>query len=99
GRPDRWVRWGVVELTVTATLFLVALPWGPVGIALAWTASYWILTMPALWYAGQGQLGIVPLVDVVWKYVAASAAAAGLTAVLAPLFPWIAAAPAITASL
>jgi PST family polysaccharide transporter len=99
GRPDRWVRWGVVELMVTTTLFVVALPWGPAGIALAWTASYWILTMPALWYAGQGELGIVPLADAVWKYVVAAAAAGSLAALLAPLAPWMAAAPALTASL
>jgi hypothetical protein len=61
--------------------------------------SYWILTMPALWYAGQGELGIVPLADAVWKYVVAAAAAGGLAALLAPLAPWMAAAPALTASL
>ena len=51
GRADRWFRWGVLEFFVTAALFLVGLHWGPSGIAIAWTASFWILTPPAFWYA------------------------------------------------
>ena len=53
GTTGRWFRWGIVEFAVTALLFLVALPWGPVGIAVGWTASFWILIIPALWYAGR----------------------------------------------
>jgi PST family polysaccharide transporter len=52
GRADRWFRWGIVEWTVTILLFLVALPWGPQGIAVAWCVSFWTLTLPAMWYAG-----------------------------------------------
>ena len=73
GRVDRWFRWGVVEFVVTALMLLVALPWGPVGIAIAWTASYWILMIPAFWYAGKPiDLGIAPVVGAVWKYALAS---------------------------
>ncbi|PYU29144.1 MAG: hypothetical protein DMG32_00770 [Acidobacteria bacterium] len=80
GRADRWFRWTVVEFAVTAILFLLALPWGPEGIALAWTASFWILTLPGLWYAGKPiQLGISPVVAAVWKHLAASAIAGCLT--------------------
>ena len=43
GRPDRWFRWGVIESVCTVGLFVVALPWGPAGIALAWTVSYFVL--------------------------------------------------------
>ena len=39
GTPNRWLRWSIINFTVTGLLFLVALPWGPVGIATAWTAS------------------------------------------------------------
>ena len=39
GRADRWFRWGVVEFTVTGLLFLLGLPWGPVGIAVAWVLA------------------------------------------------------------
>lgn len=73
GRPERWFRWGIVEFVVTVSLFLVALPHGPVGIAIAWTVSFWILTIPALWYAARPiGLGIKPMLNVVWRYPAAS---------------------------
>ena len=37
----------------TAGLFLLGLRWGPAGVAVACVASYWILAVPALWYAGR----------------------------------------------
>ena len=52
GKPGRWLRWTVVELAVTASPFLAALRWGTIGIAAAWSVSYWILLIPAFWYAG-----------------------------------------------
>jgi len=73
GRADRWFRWGVVEWTVTILLFLLALHWGPEGIAVAWCVSFWVLTIPAMWYAGRPiGLGVAPIIDVVWRYVVAS---------------------------
>jgi PST family polysaccharide transporter len=98
GRPDRWIRWGVVELAVTSTLFLLGLQWGPAGIAVAWTVAYWILTMPALWYAGQGQLGLGALMDVVWRNVVASATAAGVTLAIVSALPGMARTPAVVGS-
>jgi len=84
GRADRWFRWVVVEFTVTGLLFLIGLPWGAVGIAVAWTASFWILAIPAFWYAGKPiNLGIAPVVAAVWRYVLASLlAACGAAAIL-----------------
>jgi len=73
GRVDRWIRWGVVEFVATGVMLLLALRWGPVGMAIAWTASYWILVIPAFWYAGRPiHLGIGPVVSAVWKYAVAS---------------------------
>lgn len=73
GRADRWFRWIIVEFTVTGLLFLLGLQWGPAGVAAAWTASFWILTVPAFWYAGRPiQFGVGPVVAVVWKYVIGS---------------------------
>src|SRR5262249_3595149 len=41
--------------------------------AAAWTASFWILTLPGLWYAGRPiDLGIFPVLAAVWKYTVAS---------------------------
>ena len=74
GRPERWLRWGLIEFACTASLFLLMLRWGPSGVALAWTVSYFLLLLPGLWYAGQPiDLGIGPILAVVWKLFAASA--------------------------
>jgi O-antigen/teichoic acid export membrane protein len=73
GRPDRWLRWSLFEFAVTALLFVIALRWGPQGIAVAWSASFIILTVPAFWYAGRPiQFGAASLLSAVWKYVVAS---------------------------
>jgi len=83
GRADRWLRWGLVEFAVTAALFLAGLPWGPVGVALAWTASFWILLIPAMSYAGSPigfQVG--PVIAAIWRYLAASLMAGAATALI-----------------
>jgi len=86
GTPDRWFRWGVVEFVVTALLFIVALPWGPVGIATTWSLSLWILTAPSLWYAGRPiGLGFGLVLNAVWKHVLASLLAGCATALIVGL--------------
>jgi polysaccharide transporter, PST family len=73
GKPERWLRWTLVESAATALLFVVALPWGPAGIAVAWSVSYWILLVPAFWYAGRPiGFGVSTLVAAVWRYVIAA---------------------------
>lgn len=106
GTPGRLLRWTVVELVVTGALFLLALPWGPVGIAAAWTASFCILLIPAFRYAGKPiQLEVTSVVGVTWKYLAASLlAAAGCAFILrqapslAALSNWTGALVRITAT-
>jgi O-antigen/teichoic acid export membrane protein len=88
GRADRGFRWGLVEVAVTALAFILALPWGPVGIAIAWVTSLWILTVPGLWYAGRPiGLGVAPLIRGVGKYVAASTIAALICAAMMRITP------------
>jgi len=83
GRADRWFRWAWAEFAVTGLLFVLALRWGPEGVAASWTLSLCILTIPALWYAGRPiHLGIAPVIDAIWKYVAASLLAGCATAVI-----------------
>jgi PST family polysaccharide transporter len=80
GKPGRWLRWTAVELAVTASLFLLALPWGPKGVAAAWSVSYCILLIPAFWYAGRPiGLGVSFLMAAVWRYGAASLLATLIT--------------------
>lgn len=69
GKPGRWLRWTLFESAVTASVFVLALPWGPAGIAAAWSVSYWTLAIPAFWYAGRPiGLGVSFLVGAVWRY-------------------------------
>ena len=88
GRADRWFRWGMVDLIVTTVFLVVGLHWRSEGIALAWVLSYWIITLPALWYAGKPiHLAISSVVAVIWKYLLASAVAGGATFLIAQAIP------------
>ncbi|TAM83893.1 MAG: lipopolysaccharide biosynthesis protein [Acidobacteria bacterium] len=73
GTANRWFRWGMIEFGVTALLFILGLAWGPVGIAMAWTVSFWVLMLPSFWYAGQPiGFGIRPVLATIWRYITAS---------------------------
>jgi glycosyltransferase involved in cell wall biosynthesis len=75
GRADRWFRWAMIEFFVTCLLFLAGLRWGPVGIASAWSISFWLLTLPAISYAGKPiGLEISSVLSAIWRSVAASVA-------------------------
>jgi O-antigen/teichoic acid export membrane protein len=91
GTAERWFRWVIVEFSVTFLLFLGGLHWGPEGIAMAWTASFWILTVPAFWYAGKPvNFGFGPVLRVVWKYMVASALAGVATQLIVQKIPFFA---------
>jgi PST family polysaccharide transporter len=76
GRADRWFIWSIVEWVVTFGSFLMFLGYGPEGIAVAWCVTYWVLIIPAMWYAGKPiGLGAGQVVGTVWRYVVASLAA------------------------
>ncbi len=77
GTTGRYFRWGLVEVSVTCLLLVLGLPWGPIGVAIAWTTAYWILTVPAFWYAGKPvQLTIASILSAVWRYFLAALIAA-----------------------
>lgn len=83
GKPERWLRWSIVELAVTVSLFVAALPWGPGGVAAAWSIAYWVLFIPAFWYAGRPiGLGVSSIIAAVWRYAAAALAAGLATAAI-----------------
>jgi O-antigen/teichoic acid export membrane protein len=91
GRPERWFRWGLMEFLCTVSLFLLALRWGPSGIAFAWTASYFLLMFPGFWYAGKPiGLGIGPVLAIIWKFFAASVGAGFGTALIISAMPYFA---------
>ena len=73
GTTGRFLRWTILELSVTGLLFLLALRWGPIGIAGAWTASFCILTIPAFWYAGKPiDLKVGYVLNAIWRYILAA---------------------------
>jgi PST family polysaccharide transporter len=83
GKPGRWLRWTILEFAVTALLFTVALHWGPEGIAVAWSVSFWTLLIPAFWYAGRPiGFGVSSLIAAVWRYAVASLLAGLATAAI-----------------
>lgn len=90
GKPGRWLRWTLVESLTVALLFVAALPWGPAGIAVAWSVSYWILLIPAFWYAGRPiGFGVSSLVAAVWRYViAALVAGVACSAIIRGTLTW-----------
>lgn len=75
GRPERWFRWSILEFVITALLFVLCLPWGAAGVAFAWTLSFWVLFVPAFWYAGRPiGLSVSAVLAAIWKFVAAALA-------------------------
>ena len=91
GKPGRFLRWTLIESTATALSFVVALPWGPPGIAVAWSVSFWILLIPAFWYAGRPiQFGPSQLIAAVWRYSVASLTAGWVTTIAVRRFQFLA---------
>ena len=100
GRPDRWFRWVLIEFTVTVVLFIAGLHWGPIGVASAWTISFWLLTVPAFWYAGKPiEFGVAPVFHAVWRYIVASLLAAIATAPIVYAVHPLASAPGISGAM
>lgn len=89
GRPDRWLRWSVVEFVITFCLLVAGLHFGPQGVAMAWTVSYFTLMVPAFWYAGKPiGLGVADMLSAVWRFFAASLLAGAATYVIVGRVPW-----------
>jgi PST family polysaccharide transporter len=63
GRSDRWMRWGVFSAFCQIMGLIAGLPFGPIGVAVAYTIVMFGLFLPALVYAGRplgiGGVGVV----------------------------------------
>jgi PST family polysaccharide transporter len=57
GRSDRWMRWGVMGSIAQLIALFCGLPFGTMGVAVAYTVSMYFLFVPAIAYAGK-PLGI-----------------------------------------
>jgi len=90
GTPARLLRWTIIEFAVSGVMFYLALPWGPSGVAVAWTTSFGILIVPAFWYAGRPiQLDAASVVRTVWRYAAASLLAGTVSDLIVRHSPFI----------
>jgi len=69
GRTDRWVRWGLVATPIFILSYVAGLRWGITGVAIFRTASFLILFLPSLWYAGKPiNLKISLILSEIWRY-------------------------------
>jgi len=73
GTPDRWLRWNIFASVLTITVFIIAVPFGTVAMAIACSARAYALVLPGLWYAGNSiQFRIGGLLSSIWAYFASA---------------------------
>jgi len=73
GTASRLLRWSILESVVTILCFLVGLNFGALGVAIAFSASIYILILPAIWYAGRPiDLELLSILSAIWKYFVAA---------------------------
>jgi PST family polysaccharide transporter len=79
GRTDAWMRWGGISAVVQLLALAVGLPFGTMGVLVAYAIAIFALAVPSLVYAGQ-PYGIGPrqVLTVVGPPVVAALAAAWL---------------------
>lgn len=76
GKADRWFRWGIIEMTTSVLAFMIGLPFGAVGVAIAYGLSFYVLLCPGLLYAGKPiNIRLFSLLSALWKYYVCALAA------------------------
>jgi PST family polysaccharide transporter len=69
GRPQRWWQWSIAATVVTIVCYLIALLFGPIAVAAAYSISMHLLILPALWFAGRPlQLSVGFFVKPIWRH-------------------------------
>src|SRR5207244_8004738 len=83
GRPDRWMRWGIIATCAQLAALFSGLPFGPTGVVAAYVLCTYVLFVPAIAYAGR-PLGIggAYLIKAVGPQLVGSLSAAGFGFVL-----------------
>ena len=54
GDSRRYFQCGLFNMLVLSTTFVVGLPWGPVGVAIAYAVGNYVVLYPWLWWAFRG---------------------------------------------
>lgn len=79
GRTDRWLKWGIIGSLTMVAGFFIGLPFGPRGVAWAYTLITIFLTFPGILYAGNPiGLRLGEVISSIWKYTCASILSGGL---------------------
>lgn len=87
GRSDRWTRWGLVSAICQLVALAAGLPFGLVGVAIAYTIVMFGLFVPALVYAGRPVgIGVRDVLSAVGPQTAAGLIAAAFGLVVQYLF-------------
>ena len=78
GRSDRWMKWGVFATCAQFIALFCGLPFGPMGVAVAFVVVMFVLFVPAIAYAGQPfDIDAMDVIAIIWRPMVASLAAAG----------------------
>lgn len=86
GRTDRWMRWGLVAAVAHLLALFLGLPFGPMGVVVAYVVCMYILFVPAIGYAGQPLgIGARDVVRAVGPQLVASLGSAGFAFLLGRL--------------
>ena len=73
GETRRWFQWGLIYSGFITSSFIVGLPWGVQGIAVAYTAATWLILVPSLSYCfSVSPLRLVDVGRSVWRALLAS---------------------------
>jgi len=79
GRSDRWMRWGFFSAVCQLVALIAGLPFGLIGVAIAYTIVMFGLFVPALAYAGHPVgIGVRDVLSAVGPQIAAGLIAAAL---------------------
>jgi len=69
GRPDRLLKWGIAVLLVALIAFFTGKFFGPMGVAIAYSTLFYVLLLPALYYAGRPlKIRLSFFLSILWKY-------------------------------
>jgi PST family polysaccharide transporter len=79
GRADRLLKWSILVLISSVVAYSIGLMFGPIGVAVAYSILFYILLIPALWYAGRPlHIKASFYLSIIWKYWSAAFLSGGV---------------------
>lgn len=79
GKSERRFRWGIINSVFTVIGIVIGLPFGPLGVAVAYSAMIYLLFVPGFIYAGKPiNLHFTLILNSIWKYYTSAFGAAAI---------------------